>query len=273
VQETTNVERLVFTTDLRAAIEQHEERREIRMHLQPIALLADDSIVGFEALARWERPMRGPVPPVEFITLAERSALMRPLTRITMNEALVSFEQIGAACPERGLSINLSARSLLDPDLPRQLAALVERYPSKSGALTIEITESALMVDPDRTVGILADLRKLGVRFAIDDFGVGYSSLAYMNRLPIDSVKIDRSFVGTMDSDARSAVIVRATIELAHNLGCIAVAEGVEREVTRLALRELGCDRYQGFLLSKAQAPADLERWLSARDTPRPVAA
>jgi EAL domain-containing protein (putative c-di-GMP-specific phosphodiesterase class I) len=129
------------------------------------------------------------------------------------------------------------------------------------------------MVDPDRTVGILAELRKLGVQFAIDDFGVGYSSLAYMNRLPIDSVKIDRSFVGTMDLDARSAVIVRATIELAHNLGCIAVAEGVERESTRLALRELGCDRYQGFLLSKAQGPAELAVWMSTRDQTRPVAA
>ena len=273
VQETTNVERLVFTTDLRMAIEQHDERREIRMHLQPIASLADDLIVGFEALARWDRPMRGPVPPIDFITVAERSAMMRPLTRITMNEALVSFEQIGAASPQYGLSINLSARSLLDPDLPRQLAALVERYPAASGPLTIEITESALMVDPDRTVGILAELRKLGAQFAIDDFGVGYSSLAYMNRLPIDSVKIDRSFVGTMDLDARSRVIVRATIELAHNLGCIAVAEGVERESTRLALRELGCDRYQGFLLSKAQAPAELALWMSTRDRPRPIAA
>ena len=265
VQETTNVERLVFTTDLRTAIEQHDERREIRMHLQPVMSLADDSVVGFEALARWDRPVRGPVPPIEFITVAERSALMRPLTRITMDEALLSFAQIGDARLGRGLSINLSARSLLDPDLPRQLAALVRRYPSTSGALTIEITESALMVDPDRTVGILAELRGLGVRFAIDDFGVGYSSLAYMNRLPIDEVKIDRSFVGTMDQDARSAVIVRATIELAHNLGCIAVAEGVERECTRLALRDLGCDRYQGFLISKALPPDELQRWMSAR--------
>ena len=265
VQETTNVERLVFTTDLRTAIEQHDERREIRMHLQPVMSLADDSVVGFEALARWDRPVRGPVPPIEFITVAERSALMRPLTRITMDEALLSFAQIGDARLGRGLSINLSARSLLDPDLPRQLAALVRRYPSTSGALTIEITESALMVDPDRTVGILAELRGLGVRFAIDDFGVGYSSLAYLNRLPIDEVKIDRSFVGTMDQDARSAVIVRATIELAHNLGCIAVAEGVERQSTRLALRDLGCDRYQGFLISKALPPDELQRWMNAR--------
>jgi diguanylate cyclase (GGDEF)-like protein/PAS domain S-box-containing protein len=265
VQETTNVERLVFATDLRTAIEQHAERREIRSHLQPIASLADDSIVGFEGLARWVRPVLGDVPPGEFIAVAERSALMRPLTRITMDEAVSSFAQIGPAGFGRGLSINLSARSLLDPDLPRQLAALVERYPATSGPLTIEITESALMVDPDRTVGILADLRSLGVRFAIDDFGVGYSSLAYLNRLPIDEVKIDRSFVGTMDQDARSAVIVRATIDLAHNLGCIAVAEGVEREGTRLVLRELGCDRYQGFLLSKALRPEDLELWLAAR--------
>jgi diguanylate cyclase (GGDEF)-like protein len=263
VQETTNVERLMFTTDLRTAIEQHDERREIRMHLQPIASVKDDSIVGFEALARWDRPMRGPVPPIEFITVAERSALMRPLTRITMDEALLSFGQIGDARLGRGLSINLSARSLLDPDLPRQLAALVGRYPAMSGALTVEITESALMVDPDRTVGILAELRELGVRFAIDDFGVGYSSLAYMNRLPIDEVKIDRSFVGTMDQDARSAVIVRATIELAHNLGCIAVAEGVERESTREALRELECDQYQGFLISKALPSDDLVRWMT----------
>ena len=279
IQETTNVERLVFATDLRTAIEQHAERREIRSHLQPIASLADDSIVGFEALARWVRPVLGNVPPHEFIAVAERSALMRPLTRITMDEALISFAQIGDAHLGRGLSINLSARSLLDPDLPRQLAALVDRYPANSGPLTIEITESALMVDPDRTVGILADLRRLGVRFSIDDFGVGYSSLAYLNRLPIDEVKIDRSFVGTMDQDARSAVIVRATIDLAHNLGCIAVAEGVEREDTRRALRELGCDRYQGFLMSKALPPEDFELWLSERamavenDPVRPLAA
>jgi EAL domain-containing protein (putative c-di-GMP-specific phosphodiesterase class I) len=128
------------------------------------------------------------------------------------------------------------------------------------------------MVDPDRTVGILADLRRLGVRFSIDDFGVGYSSLAYLNRLPIDEVKIDRSFVGTMDQDARSAVIVRATIDLAHNLGCIAVAEGVERESTRLALQALGCDRYQGFLMSKALRSEELELWLAARASSEVIA-
>jgi diguanylate cyclase (GGDEF)-like protein len=272
VQETTNVERLMFATDLRTAIEQHVVRRELRSHLQPIVSLADDSIVGFEALARWIRPGLGAVPPGEFIAVAERSALMRPLTRITMDEALISFIQLGAAGFGRGLSINLSARSLLDPDLPRQLAALVERNPDTSGPLTIEITESALMVDPDRTVGILADLRRLGVRFSIDDFGVGYSSLAYLNRLPIDEVKIDRSFVGTMDQDARSAVIVRATIDLAHNLGCIAVAEGVERESTRLALQALGCDRYQGFLMSKALRSEELELWLAARASSEVIA-
>ncbi len=273
MQETSNVERLVFTTDLRTAIEQHTERREIRSHLQPIASLADGAIVGFEALARWERPQRGSVPPAEFIGVAERGTLMRPLTRITMDEALVSFRGIGQASLGRGLSINLSARSLLDPDLPRQIASLLERLPSTGQPLTVEITESALMADPDRTVGILAELRALGVRFSVDDFGVGYSSLAYLNRLPIDEVKIDRSFVGTLDQDARSAVIVRATIELAHNLGCIAVAEGVEREGTRQALRALNCDRYQGFILTKALPPDELVTWLGALDAPqRPLA-
>lgn len=268
VQETSNVERLVFTTDLRTAIEQHTERREIRAHLQPIASF-EGAIVGFEALARWDRPLRGNVPPTEFIGVAERGTLMRPLTRITMDEALISFRGLGKESVGRGLSINLSARSLLDPDLPRQIASLLERLPSTGEPLTVEITESALMVDPDRTVGILAELRALGVRFSVDDFGVGYSSLAYLNRLPIDEVKIDRSFVGTLDQDARSAVIVRATIELAHNLGCIAVAEGVERENTRQALRALNCDRYQGFLLTKALPPDELVPWLSALEAQR----
>ncbi|MEA2660733.1 MAG: hypothetical protein QOH08_305, partial [Chloroflexota bacterium] len=153
---------------------------------------------------------------------------------------------------------------LMDPELPAYLSNLSERYPCAS-PVTLELTESTLMNDPEGATRVILDLRTRGFRFAIDDFGVGYSSLAYLNRLPIDEVKIDRSFVGTFETDPRSALIVRATIELAHNLGLRAVAEGVEREETRTALATMGCDRYQGYLMSRPLGSIDLVAFMNAR--------
>jgi diguanylate cyclase (GGDEF)-like protein/PAS domain S-box-containing protein len=265
-QDTGTVAKLLLMTDLRRAVEDHDARKELMAHFQPIVDMASNEIVGFEALARWRHPERGLVAAGEFIPLAERGTLMKPLTRVLLNEAMRAFSELGPTVAGRGLSLNLSTRTLLDPDLPGQLAEMGRRYPL-GGPLTLEITESTLMVDPERTIQVLTDLRRLGVRFAVDDFGVGYSSLAYLNRLPIDEVKIDRSFVDTLGTDPRSAVIVSATIDLAHHLGYKAVAEGVEREDTRKALVAMGCDLYQGYLLSPAIAPADLPAFMDRQAT------
>jgi predicted signal transduction protein with EAL and GGDEF domain len=263
-QDTSTVAKLLLMTDLRRAVEDHDARRELTVHYQPIVDLVSNEIVGLEALARWYHPDLGLVPPNDFIPLAERGSLMKPLTRVLLEEAMRGYEDLGPTVAGCGLSLNVSTRTLLDPDLEAELADLARRYPSV-GQLTLEITESTLMVDPERAIGVLTALRALGVHVAVDDFGVGYSSLAYLNRLPIDEVKIDRSFVGTMEIDPRSAVIVSATIDLAHHLGYKAVAEGVERESTRLALKDMGCDRYQGFLLTPALAPAALATFMRER--------
>jgi diguanylate cyclase (GGDEF)-like protein/PAS domain S-box-containing protein len=262
-QDTGTVAKLLLMTDLRRAVEDHDVRKELTAYFQPIVDMSSNEIVGFEALARWRHPERGLVAAGEFIPLAERGTLMKPLTRVLLEEAMRAFSELGQTVAGRGLSINLSTRTLLDPDLPAQLADLNRRYPC-AGPLTLEITESTLMVDPERAIQVLTDLRRLGVRFAVDDFGVGYSSLAYLNRLPIDEVKIDRSFVDTLNSDPRSAVIVSATIDLAHHLGYKAVAEGVEREGTRKSLQVMGCDLYQGYLISPAIPPADIAHLMRA---------
>ncbi|MDQ6671641.1 MAG: EAL domain-containing protein [Chloroflexota bacterium] len=250
--------RMELVTDLRAALEDAQ----LLLHFQPLVDLASRETVGVEALVRWEHPRRGLVPPDQFIGIAEQNGLIRPLSQWVLNASLAAATTWQARGLRVPVSVNLSAWDLHDLDLPAQVAGLLQTHRLTPDALRIEITESSLMIDPDRACGILEALRRLGVRCSVDDFGTGYSSLSYLKRLPVDSLKIDQSFVQAMLLDGGDRAIVRSTIELAHNLGLQVVAEGVEDELTARLLAELGCDRAQGYLFGLPQPR--FEPWLDA---------
>jgi EAL domain-containing protein (putative c-di-GMP-specific phosphodiesterase class I) len=250
--------RLALVSELRQAI----ETGEISVFYQPKANLPSGQVFGVEALARWFSPRHGMVPPDEFIPLAEQSGLIRPLTLLVMTTAL---EQV-AAWRRRGIelsiAINLSARSLLDVAMADDVQNLIRRAGVPASAVTLELTESSVMADPGRSLVVWNALAAIGVQLSIDDFGTGYSSLSRLRRLPVDEVKIDKSFVFNMVNDASDEAIVRSTIDLARNLGLRAVAEGVEDWGTWDRLARLGCAAAQGYLLSPALPAAEFEEWL-----------
>jgi EAL domain-containing protein (putative c-di-GMP-specific phosphodiesterase class I) len=162
------------------------------------------------------------------------------------------------------VAVNLSMRDLADPGLPDSIARLLEAWKLPASALCLEITENVIMADPERTMQILVELRRMGAQLAIDDFGTGYSSLAYLQRLPLDHVKIDKSFIASLSVDKSSATIVRSTVELGHNLGLEVIAEGVEDQKTRDLLVDLGCDTMQGFYVARPMPPLELRNWLKS---------
>ena len=204
-------------------------------------------VVGAEALVRWQHPQRGLVPPVQFIPFAEQTGFIRHLTMWVFEEAARHWQALADEGLQLRLSVNLSTRDLLDLDLPHKFAALLARHGVPAAAFCLEITESAIMDDPQRALATLDALSAMGFKLSIDDFGTGYSSLAYLKRLPVDELKIDQSFVRNMQSDRDDAMIVRSTIDLAHNLGITVVAEGVETAEAWNLLRDLKCDQAQGY--------------------------
>jgi len=252
--------RLQFEARLRHAL----ERGEYRLHFQPQCSLADGRITGVEALLRWyPQDGDGVVPPDQFISVLEETGLIVPVGRWVLEEAvrqLAAWQALGL--PPLRVAVNLSARQLRQADLPDDVAAILANSMIKPDQLELELTESMLMAGDAiaSTVGRIADL---GVQLAIDDFGTGYCSLAYLKRVPADSVKIDQTFVQGLGTDRRDHAIVRATTELAHDLGMLVVAEGVE---TRQHLTEaiaLGCDFVQGFALHRPLAEADVHPLLT----------
>jgi diguanylate cyclase (GGDEF)-like protein len=245
-------ERLAFQTELRQGI----DRGELVLYYQPQFACRRGQLVGVEALVRWKHPRRGLIMPDQFIPLAEQTGLMLPLTRSVLDSAVRQCGEWRNAGREIPIAVNLSMRDLHDVQLPETIEHLLGRWQVGSHLLRVEITESALMADPERALATVARLSALGVRIAIDDFGTGYSSLAYLKKLPVDELKIDRSFVSQMLSDASDRAIVRSTIDLAHNLGLRVVAEGVEDEATWRLLGRLGCDEAQGYYLGRP-SPAD----------------
>jgi diguanylate cyclase (GGDEF)-like protein/PAS domain S-box-containing protein len=250
--------RLSLIGELRHAI----EAGELVLHYQPKLDLATGAVAGVEALVRWMHPMRGMISPDQFIPVAEHAGLIEPLTRWVLRSALVqanAWRRMGQEIP---VAVNLSMRSLHDQALPNTIADLLSVTRTRPSQLVLEITESSLMIDLPQTQAILARLREMGIRIAIDDFGTGHSSLAYLKRLPVDEIKIDRSFVQDMVTDTTDCVIVRATIELAHSLGLRVVAEGVEDEPTQTLLARLGCDEAQGFHLGRPLPGHALSQWL-----------
>ncbi|GAC1313991.1 MAG: hypothetical protein NVSMB2_02800 [Chloroflexota bacterium] len=254
-------DRLGLVADLRRAIECDE----LVLHYQPQLQLTSGNVHCLEALVRWQHPDRGLVPPDQFITLAENTGLIRPLTTWVLDHALKQCREWREQGLEAAVAVNLSMRSLQDEQLPEKLSALLEKSHVPARLLRIEVTESSLMAEPDRVRGILERIRQMGVLIAIDDFGTGYSSLAYLKRLPVDELKIDKSFVQDIASDSEDAAIVRSTIALAHDLGLTVVAEGVENQATWNLLLALRCDSIQGFYLSRPLPAQRVQAWLEAR--------
>jgi len=241
-------------TELGAAL----QAGDVVVHYQPQVQVATGRVIGVEALVRWQHPVHGLLPPASFIPAAERTGLIRPLTLYVLNRALDQAAQWRAAGRDLSVAVNLSVRDLLDPQFVADVRDAVLLHGVGGQGLELEITETMAMVDPQRSLAVLEALSAMGVMLSVDDYGTGYSSLAYLQRLPVRRLKIDRSFVMGMVEDEASAAIVRSTIELARNLGMTVVAEGVEDDATLLALRAMGCDTAQGFGLGRPVPGADV---------------
>jgi diguanylate cyclase (GGDEF)-like protein len=235
------------------------------LHYQPKVNLDTGDVHAVEALVRWDHPTRGLLYPDAFLTLVEVSGLMRAMTRLVLEMALDQAALWQGQGQDLTIAVNLSASSLVDDDLPDEVSTMLAARGVPPGALQLEITEEFLMADHDRARSILTRLRDGGVQISVDDFGTGYSSLSRLREMPIDELKLDRSFVLPMADDARAAALVASTIALAHSLGLRMVAEGVEIEVAYAELKRLGCDQAQGFLMSRPLPAAELDHWLSNR--------
>lgn len=248
---------LSMLSEMRRAIDNHE----LRLFLQPKVNLATHEVAAVEALVRWQHPERGMVPPGEFIPFAEQTGFVRFLTLWMMEEAARQWRSLQ---PEHGLlriAVNLSTRDLMDQDFPKKLESILSKYDAPLQGFCLEITESAIMDDPERAEATLNQLANSGYKLSIDDFGTGYSSLAYLKRLPVTELKIDKSFVMGMEKSESDAQIVRSIIELAHNLGLTVVAEGVENAAVYQLLGELQCDEGQGYHMSKPMPAETFNTW------------
>jgi diguanylate cyclase (GGDEF)-like protein/hemerythrin-like metal-binding protein len=253
-------ERLALLGELRHAI----DAGELVLHYQPKIELRTGKVVGAEALVRWNHPKRGMVPPDHFILIAERTGLIKPLTHWVLNAALrqcLAWRRDGGP---PSVAVNLSARSLYDPQLPAQITGLLHACGMPAEALELEITESAIIVDPARAGETMQRLVDLGMRISIDDFGTGYTSLGAIRRLPAHEIKIDKSFVLGMSGDESEEVIARVILDLGRNLGFRVVAEGVETEAVARRLTMLGCDFAQGYLISKPLPGDQFGAWFAS---------
>ncbi|HEY2629807.1 MAG TPA: EAL domain-containing protein [Usitatibacter sp.] len=255
-------ERLVLLSELADAV----RKCEIVVHFQPRVRLSDGVLGGFEALARWNHPRLGLLPPARFIPLAELSDVISPLTLCVLDMALAKQSEWGSGVK---VSVNLSARHLLDERCAAQVRSALEQHHTQPGCLELEITESALIHDPDRARKALEHISALGVRISIDDFGTGYSSLSHLRRLPLNALKIDSSFVRPMLSSAADRTIVASTVALARNLGLGVAAEGIEDAATLEALRAMDCDEGQGFHIARPMEGDAALRWVHDHPTPR----
>lgn len=253
-------DRLGLLGDLRRAL----DRGEVELHYQP-KVRFDGQVAGLEALVRWVHPERGRVSPEEFIAIAETSGLMPQLTEYVLETALGQVARWRAMGLDVPVAVNVSPRDVHSPGFAGAVAARLARHGVPPGALQLEITEHVLLEDPQRAADTMAGLTGHGVKMSLDDFGTGYSSLVHLRRLPVSELKIDRSFVARLSVDAEDAEIVRCTVDLAHSLGLLVVAEGVEDDETWERLRDLGCDAIQGWLVAAAMPPEETTAWLRLR--------
>ncbi len=238
---------------------------ELVLHYQPKLAFDGDHVVGAEALVRWHHPEHGLLFPDAFIELAESSGLMGELTVAVLDLALAQARAWSDLGHRLSVAVNVSPSNLVDDRFPEEVAQRLQAHGLPASALVLEVTESLLMEDRERAVSVLRRLRDAGVGIAIDDYGTGYSSLAYLAELPVTELKLDRAFVGTMVDSPRNSAIVTSTLQLSHALGLVLVAEGAEDQATVDALADLGCDQVQGYHLSRPLPPEQLLGWLSDR--------
>jgi diguanylate cyclase (GGDEF)-like protein len=260
--------RLALLGELRRAVETDDQ---LVLHYQPKAELPSGRVAGVEALVRWQHPVHGLLSPAEFIPLAERTGIVQPLTWRILRTALEQNARWAADGIDLRVAVNISARCLLDPHFPTGVAEQLADTGVPAERLELELTESAVMADPDLALAILRALDEQGIRLAIDDFGTGYSSMAYLKKLPVHELKIDRTFVTRMDQDPSDAAIVRSSLDLARNLDLEVVAEGVETPEVWERLSELGCTIAQGYYLLRPVPADELTRWLALRSAVVPV--
>jgi EAL domain-containing protein (putative c-di-GMP-specific phosphodiesterase class I) len=240
LQERNQLER-----DLRHALASHQQ---LEVHYQPLIDCDTHQVTGFEALVRWNHPVRGAISPVEFIPLAEDCGLILPLGNWVLDTAC---REAASWRSDLRIAVNLSPAQFRHADLAKDVLAILQLHDLAAERLELEITEGVLLADTDRTLAILTTLKTAGIRISLDDFGTGYSSLSYLQRFPFDKIKIDRSFVWEMERNTDSMAIVRAVIALGHSLRITVTAEGVETETQLALLRSENCDQVQGFLLGR----------------------
>lgn len=250
--------RLTLVGELRNALENNK----LELYFQPQLSLKSNKPISMEALLRWFHPEHGAIPPDEFILIAEQSGIINPLTQWVINEALSKIAILNAMGIEQHVAINISAVNLRDTNFPSRVLALLKKHDVESSHLTLEVTETAMMNDPELALSVLHDLSNLGVRLSIDDFGTGHSSLAYIKRLPVQEIKIDRSFVMGMNQSKDDNIIVKTTVNMCHDLGLEVVAEGVETLDIQDSLQVMNCDYIQGYGLSYPLPFDKLVSWL-----------
>ena len=260
--DTHKPELVKLVSQVRPAIDDGQ----FRMYFQPKIRLTDGRVAGAEALIRWHHPTLGRLAPADFIPMVEKTVLLQPLTHWALNDVLRAWRRWSDEGIKIPVAVNVSPRTLLDQDLPEVVSDLLARWGVPPRFLRLELTENFLVADSGRSDAVLNGLSQVGVGLSIDDFGTGFSSLSYLKRLPIEEIKIDRSFVSHMMDRVEDFTIVRATVELGRNLGLRVVAEGVQDRDTFDRLGDFGCDEAQGFYIAKPLEPEEFWRWLSLRE-------
>lgn len=250
--------RLKLRSELGRAISENQ----LRLHYQPKIDLKTNRLFGFEALVRWVHPTEGFVSPADFIPYAEKSSTIHELTAWVLETAIRQCKTWRVQGVDVSVAVNLSARNLMDENMPKKVRALLAKYELEPAALELEITESSIMLDPSRALHVLTALHEAGVHLSIDDFGTGYSSLAYLKKLPVQTLKIDHSFIRNMLSDHQDELIVSSTVQLAHSFNLKVVAEGVEEEALVEHLVCMGCDHGQGYFFARPMPAEQIDEWL-----------
>ncbi len=259
-QDRTTFNRLVMVGELREAL----QRNQMFLEYQPKVSTRKDGLVGVEALLRWQHPEKGVIGPNDFIPLAEQAGLIRNLTNLVLDRALEQcalWQQNGLQIP---VAVNLSLKNLHYLEFPSEVKAMIEKWGVEPHLLVLEITESCIVVDQERVVSVVKELKNSGITLSIDDFGTGYSSISYLKKFPAREIKIDKSFVTDMVHNDDNAVIVKSTIDMVHNIGGHVVAEGVEDEATQHLLTEMGCDFLQGFYICRPLSPNQITEWFQS---------
>ncbi len=264
-QEASRLGHLSLLSDLRSAIQNNE----LQMWLQPKIHLHDLRCYGFEALVRWQHPQRGFISPIEFIPFAERAGYISHVTNWMLQQAAQTLANWQSRYPHLSIAVNVSTNDLRDQQFPERVRQLIQQYQLRPENLQLELTESGIMENPDNAIPLLQTLRATGIGLSIDDFGTGHSSLAYLQKLPVSELKIDRSFVIDIDQQDSTQKLVRTIVEMGHGLGLHVIAEGIETQAERDTLNKLGCDSIQGYFASKPLHGNALEQWLQSLPTNR----